>query len=61
MTEAAKKQLGLLVALSVALAAAIFVLDLYFPEGVAGGVPYVAVVLLGWWFLGKRQKKRLRL
>ncbi len=32
-----------------ALAAAVFFLDLSLPLGVAGGVPYVAVVLLGWW------------
>lgn len=32
------------------LAAAIFVVDLALPLGIAAGVPYVAVVLLGWWF-----------
>ncbi len=32
------------------LAAAIFGTDLVLPLGVAGGVPYVAVVLFGWWF-----------
>lgn len=32
------------------LMAAIFVVDLYLPLGVAGGVPYVIPVLLGWWF-----------
>ena len=31
-------------------AAAIFVIDLSLPLGVAGGVPYVALVMLGWWF-----------
>jgi len=30
--------------------AAIFALDLVTPLGVAGGVPYVVVVLAGWWF-----------
>lgn len=32
------------------LAFAILLLDLSLPLGVAGGVPYVAVILLGWWF-----------
>lgn len=32
------------------MAAAIFAIDLSLPLGVAGGVPYVAVVLVGWWF-----------
>jgi signal transduction histidine kinase len=36
--------------LLVALAAAIFLLDLSLPLGVAGGVPYVALVLAGWRF-----------
>ncbi len=31
------------------LTGAIFLFDLSLPLGVAGGVPYVAVVLLGWW------------
>jgi len=31
------------------LAAAIFGIDLLLPLGVAGGVPYVAVILFGWW------------
>ena len=31
------------------LTVAVFILDLSLPLGVAGGVPYVAVVLLGWW------------
>ena len=30
--------------------AAIFTFDVFLPLGVAGGVPYVAVVLMGWWF-----------
>lgn len=33
----------------VAAAAVVLALDLYLPLGVAGGVPYVAVVLAGWW------------
>ncbi len=33
----------------VLLAMAIFGIDLLLPLGVAGGVPYVAVVLFGWW------------
>ena len=32
------------------LAVAIFLVDLSLPLGVAGGVPYVALVLTGWWF-----------
>ncbi|MCH7831436.1 MAG: hypothetical protein IIC55_01025, partial [Proteobacteria bacterium] len=38
-----------LFALACALAAAIFAVDLNLPLGVAGGVPYVAVILIGWW------------
>ncbi len=44
-----KTQMGLFAA-AVCLAAAFFALDLALPLGVAGGVPYVALVLLGWWF-----------
>ena len=40
--------------LAVAMAMVIFALDVTLPLGVAGGVPYVALVLLGWWF-PKRQ------
>jgi PAS domain S-box-containing protein len=36
------------------LAAATLLLDLSLPKGVAGGVPYVAVVLLGWWHHSRR-------
>ena len=32
------------------MAIAVFILDLSLPLGVAGGVPYVALVLVGWWF-----------
>jgi PAS domain S-box-containing protein len=39
-----------LIAIAAVLAVAIFLLDLSLPLGVAGGVPYVALVLLGWWF-----------
>ncbi len=38
------------VAVSVAVASAIFAFDLSYPLGVAGGVPYVALVLLGLWW-----------
>jgi hypothetical protein len=43
-----KNQMAL-IATAVILAAAFFALDLSLPLGVAGGVPYVALVLLGWW------------
>ncbi len=36
--------------IALALAISILVLDLMLPLGVAGGVPYVALVLVGWWF-----------
>ncbi len=39
-----------LVLLTAVIMAAILGVDLVLPLGVAGGVPYVAVVLLGWWF-----------
>lgn len=42
-------------ALACALAVAIFAVDLNLPLGVAGGVPYVAVILIGWW-LPKRSQ-----
>lgn len=42
---------GILAALLTVL---VFIVDLQIPLGVAGGVPYVAVVLLGWWFPRKR-------
>ncbi|HEC14663.1 MAG TPA: hypothetical protein ENI72_02790, partial [Rhodospirillales bacterium] len=35
---------------AVVVAAGAFVLDMMAPLGVAGGAPYVALVLLGWWF-----------
>lgn len=40
--------------LAVAVAATVFMLDIMLPLGIAGGVPYVALVLVGWWF-PKRQ------
>jgi PAS domain S-box-containing protein len=36
--------------IAAAAALAIFILDLALPLGVAGGEPYVALVLIGWWF-----------
>ncbi len=41
-------------AIALFLAMAIFVLDLLTPLGVAGGVPYVALVFVGWWFPNRR-------
>ena len=35
-------------------AAVVFVFDVSLPLGVAGGVPYVALVLVGLWFPGIR-------
>ena len=43
-----------LAVITAVLALAILVLDLSLPLGVAGGVPYVALVLLGWWFGNRR-------
>ena len=42
-----------IVILGFLLAISIFVIDLTIPLGVAGGVPYIAVVLLGMWFSGR--------
>jgi len=36
--------------IAVAIAAAVFAFDLMAPLGVAGAVPYVILVLFGWWF-----------
>ncbi len=50
---AGRKRLNpLIVAMAVAaaLAVVVFLTDLSLPLGVAGGVPYVALVLVGWWF-----------
>ena len=41
---------GKLAVVAAILATAIFAIDIALPLGVAGGVPYVAVVLLGLWF-----------
>lgn len=41
---------ALRVILAVLVAVLVLAIDLSLPLGVAGGVPYVAVVLLGWWF-----------
>ena len=38
------------ITIAVTIAAAVYVLDLALPLGVAGGVPYVALVIVGWWF-----------
>ncbi|MDP6588895.1 MAG: hypothetical protein QF666_05565, partial [Alphaproteobacteria bacterium] len=43
-----------IVAVIVVAAAAIFAVDLFLPLGVAGGVPYVALVLLGLWLPSRR-------
>ncbi len=39
-----------LVSAAALLAVAIFFVELSLPLGVAGGMPYVALVLTGWWF-----------
>jgi len=49
-----KRQQTVLLAAALSVAAAMFYGDLQLPLGVAGGVPYVAVVLLGWWLPGRR-------
>lgn len=41
--------------LALVLALTILLLDLSFPLGVAGGVPYVAAIMLGLWFPDRRQ------
>jgi hypothetical protein len=40
----------MLIGITVAIAMATFAFDLSLPLGVAGGVPYVALVLMGVWF-----------
>jgi|GEM_PF-1476645 len=51
----AKDQSGLTpMALSVLVALAIFIFDVSTPLGVAGGVPYVALVLIGLWMPDRR-------
>ena len=49
-----KRSNPLIIAVAAALAVVIFLTDLSLPLGVAGGVPYVALVLLGWWFRERR-------
>ncbi len=49
MTRTRRTNPGLIAA-AVLMAVAIFLVDLSLPLGVAGGVPYVALVLTGWWF-----------
>ena len=46
--------LGVRLAVAASFAAAIFLLDLALPLLAAGGAPYVALVLLGWWFDERR-------
>ncbi len=50
MTDSANGILPRLLLISAVLAALIFAVDLSLPMGIAGGVPYVALVLLGIWF-----------
>ncbi len=45
---------SILIFIAVIIAATIFTLDFLLPLGVAGGVPYVALVLLGTWFSAVR-------
>jgi signal transduction histidine kinase/CheY-like chemotaxis protein len=49
-----EKPITSLLVLNVLLATGIFLLDLSLPLGVAGGVPYVAVILLSFWFPQRR-------
>ena len=48
-----KKQI-IIIVLSFALSLLILAIDLNLPLGVAGGVPYIALVLLGFWFPRRR-------
>lgn len=43
-----------LVALSILLATGIFLLDVRLPHGVAGGIPYIVLVLVSWWSSRRR-------
>jgi len=43
------RQIIVVSSIAVAVAISVLVLDLIMPLGVAGGVPYVALVLVGWW------------
>ncbi len=49
-----KRSNPLIIAVAAALAVVIFLTDLSLPLGVAGGVPYVVLVLFGWWFQRRR-------
>ncbi|MDA1091189.1 MAG: PAS domain S-box protein, partial [Proteobacteria bacterium] len=49
-----KQRSSMVMAAAAALAAAIFAIDLMTPLGFAGGLPYVAVVGLGWWLPKRR-------
>ncbi|MCH7692396.1 MAG: PAS domain S-box protein [Proteobacteria bacterium] len=52
---AARKRVNpLIIAVATALTVVIFLTDLSLPWGMAGGVPYVLLVLLGWWFQRRR-------
>ena len=44
-----RRQPAVVIAVSIVMAAAIFAFDVMLPLGVAGGVPYVALVLVGLW------------
>lgn len=43
-----------LIAITLVLSAGMFFVDLSLPRGFAGGIPYVALVLLGWWHHSRR-------
>ncbi len=49
-----KQRSSMLMVAAAVLAAAVFAVDLNVPLGFAGGVPYVAVVGLGWWLPKRR-------
>ena len=49
-----RPQQPVLLAAALTLAAVMFYGDLQLPLGGAGGLPYVAVVLIGWWLPGRR-------
>jgi hypothetical protein len=40
--------------LTVALTLLILFVDLHLPLGIAGGVPYIAVILVAWWLPNRR-------
>ena len=50
LIEVPKEKLYMNIALVIFFALASFTLDLITPLGIAGGVPYVLVVITGWWF-----------